>query len=243
MDNLINKKKKRKMRERKYKDGTCGGVNLPYNLIPDNYDIKSCLTNGYDLSYTGFMKSMIKKYKNEVFGSKYERGSEFQNKDWYSQEIIVHQAYDFLASATFLRNGLNINRGRDIVSHYVIPCAYCCRHAVELYLKYCALAKGVESKKLICHKITDLWNIIDEKDIPRYDKITAYIQELDIIDENGMALRYGLNKAFDIPNENFQFNVDIMICNAMYLINVLDEFVILPYKYNIAKREIANYGE
>lgn len=96
---------------------------------------------------------------------------------------------------------------------------------------------------MICHKITDLWNIIDEKDIPRYDKITAYIHELDVIDENGMALRYGLNKSFDIPNENFQFNVDIMICNTMYLINVLDEFVIRPYKHNTDKREVIGYGD
>lgn len=223
------------MRKRKYKDGTYGGVNLPYESIPDNYDIKSCLTNGYDLSYAGFMKMMVKKYKNKI--------SEFQNKDWYGQEIIEHQAYDFLASAKFLRNGLNVDRDGNTVSNYVIPCAYCCRHAVELYLKYCALVKGVESKKLICHKITDLWDIIDEKDIPRYDKITAYIQELDIIDENGMVLRYGLNKSFDIPNENFQFNVDIMICNTMYLINVLDEFVIRPYQYNTGKREVIGYGD
>ena len=164
------------MRERKYKDGTHGGVNLPYESIPDNYDIKSCLTNGYDLSYVGFMKSMVKKYENKTFDSEYELGSEFQNKDWYGQEITEHQAYDFLASAKFLRNGLNADRDGNTVSNYVIPCAYGCRHVVELYLKYCALVKGVESKKLICHKITDLWNIIDEKDIPRYDKITAYIQ-------------------------------------------------------------------
>lgn len=230
------------MRERKYKDGTYGSVNLPYEKIPDNYDIKSCLANVYDLPYAGFMKSMVEKYKDKTFDSKYELGSEFQDKDWYGQEITEHQAYDFLASATFLQNGLNSDGYGNTVSNYVIPCAYCCRHAVELYLKYCALVKGLEPKKLICHKITDLWNIIDEKDIPRYDEITTYIKELDIIDENGMALRYGLNKSFDIPNENFQFNVDIMIHNAMYLINVLDELVIHPYKYHTTKREIVNYG-
>lgn len=31
------------MRKRKYKDGTYGYTNLPYESIPDNYDIKSCL--------------------------------------------------------------------------------------------------------------------------------------------------------------------------------------------------------
>lgn len=231
-----------KMRKRKYKDGTYGYVNLPYESIPDNYDIKSCLTNGYDLSYARFMKSMVEKYKNKIFDSKYELGSEFQKKDWYRQEITKHQADDFLASAKFLRNGVNADRDGNTVSNYVIPCAYCCRHAVELYLKYCALVKGIQSKNLICHKITDLWNILNEKEIPCYDKITTYIRELDIIDENGMALRYGLNKSFDIPNEDFQFNVDIMICNAMYLINVLDEFVIRPYRYSIGKREVIGYG-
>lgn len=155
---------------------------------------------------------------------------------------MQHQAYDFLASATFLRNGLNADRDGNTVSCYVLPCAYCCRHAIELYLKYCALVKGVEFKKMLCHKITDLWHNIDEKDMPCFDKITKYFKELDIIDENGMALRYGLNKSFDIPNENFKFNVDIMICNAMYVINVLDEFVIRPHKQNTGRREVVGYG-
>ena len=229
------------MRERKYKDGTYGSICLPYEEISDNYDIKSCLTNGYDLSYAGLMKSMVKKYKNKIFDSERELGSEFQNKDWYGQEITEHQAYDFLASAKFLRNGLNADRDGNTVSNYVIPCAYCCRHAVELYLKYCALVKGIEPQKLICHKISDLWNIINEKDIRCYNEVTTYIRELDIIDENGMALRYGLNKSFDIPNEDFQFNVDIMISNAMYLINVLSEFVISSYKYNIDKKDVEDY--
>ena len=216
------------MRKRNYTDGTFSIVNLPYDEIPDDYKIRSCLENG-DLSYTGFMKSIIKKYRKTKV--------DFQNKNWYGSEITKHQAYDFLASSRFLCNGLMLDKKRNVVSNYVIPCAYCCRHAVELYLKYCALVKGLTPKKLICHKITDLWNMIDEKDIPHYNEITTYIKELDIIDENGMALRYGLNKSFDIPNEDFQFNIDIMICNAMYLINVLDEFVISKFKYHRSKKK------
>lgn len=59
------KKVGEKMRERKYKDGTYGSVSLPYENIPDNYNMESCLTNGYDLSYAGFMKTMVEKYRGQ----------------------------------------------------------------------------------------------------------------------------------------------------------------------------------
>lgn len=229
------------MRERQYVDGTRGGVSLPYENIPDNFDLKSCLTNGYDLSYSGFMKALSDKYKDKVFGSSYELGAEFQDKDWYGQEVTEHQAFDFLESAILLRNGLNYERDKGVVSHYTIPCAFCCRHSVELFLKYCALVKGIDTKKLICHKISDLWNILDEKTIPRFTELSSFISELDVIDENGMALRYGLNTSFDAPKENFQFNVDAMILNTMYLINVLTEFVVYRYRYS-DRKEVKDYG-
>ena len=84
---------------------------------------------------------------------------------------------------------------------------------------------------LLCKSSIDLWNILDERNIPYYDKLSNYIKELDTIDANGMALRYGLSKSFDAPNETFQFNIDIMICNAMYLINILTEYVVQSYLY------------
>lgn len=220
------------MRKRVYEDGSYGfALNLPYESIPDNYEIKSCLNNGYDLSYVSVMKMLFEKYKNKTFESAYELGIEFQNKDWCRQEIIKNQAFAFLESAIYLCTGVNSERDGETISNYVIPCAYCCRQAMELFLKYCALVKGIETKKLICHKLVKLWNIVDEKYIPNYDKLTNYIQELDTIDENGMALRYGLDKSFDIPKENFEFNIDIMIHNSMYLINVLEEYVICKYKH------------
>lgn len=220
------------MRERKYDNGTTGMIDLPYDNIPDDYQMMSCLTNDCDLSYAGVMKSLKEMYKDKIFDKgSHELGIEFQDNAWYSQEITLHQSYDFLESARFLGNGIHVDRGQDIVSYYTIPCAYCCRHAVELYLKYCALVKGIDHRKLINHNITDLWNILDEKNTPYYDKLSNYIKELDTIDANGMALRYGLSKSFDAPNETFQFNIDIMICNAMYLINILTEHVVQSYLY------------
>ena len=143
-----------------------------------------------------------------------------------------------MESAIYLCTGVNSERDGDSISNYVIPCAYCCRHAIELYLKYCALVKKIEPNKLICHKIVELWNIVDEKHIPNYDNLTEYINELDIIDKNGMALRYGLDKSFNIPNENFQININNMIHNAMYLINILEEFVVRQQRYHEKKKAI-----
>ena len=71
------------MRERMYEDGFYGfAANLPYESIPDNYKIKSCLNNGYDLSVVGVMKMLIEKYKKKTFESAYDSGIEFRDKDW-----------------------------------------------------------------------------------------------------------------------------------------------------------------
>ena len=165
------------MRERKYDNGTTGMIDLPYDNIPDDYQMMSCLTNDCDLSYAGVMKSLKEMYKDKIFDKgSHELGIEFQDNAWYSQETTLHQSRDFLESARFLGNGVHVDRGQDIVSYYTIPCAYCCRHAVELYLKYCALVKGIDHRKLISHNITDLWNILDERNIPYYDKFPIILK-------------------------------------------------------------------
>lgn len=181
--------------------------------VPENFDVKSCLKNGYDISGTGLFRSLaeIDRYKN---------------KDDYNTKILLSQVFDFLTSALLLQEGLKKERMTDTFTHYMIPCAFCCRHAIELCLKYCALEKGIFYKKLICHRLIDLWNILDVKMIPYYDEFTSYIEELDYIDANSMALRYGLNTEFEITEEDFQFNVDIMIDNAKYLIGVLEKFFV-----------------
>ena len=84
------------MRERVYEDGSWGfAANLPYESIPDDYEMKSCLNNGYDLSGVGVMNMLIEKYKNKSFESAYDLGIEFQDKDWCRQEIIKNQAFAF----------------------------------------------------------------------------------------------------------------------------------------------------
>lgn len=55
------------MRERKYDNGTTGMIDLPYDNIPDDYQMMSCLINGCDLNYAGVMKSLKEMYKDKTF--------------------------------------------------------------------------------------------------------------------------------------------------------------------------------
>lgn len=47
------------MGERQYVDGTRGGASLLYEKTPDNFDLKSCLTNEYQLYGKWYYRSCL----------------------------------------------------------------------------------------------------------------------------------------------------------------------------------------
>ncbi len=210
------------MRPRYDKDGKLiGSHRMVFDGIPDNYQIKRVILKDKvpDLSYVGVMRHL----------RDCKVSDEFEDNRYYSSEVLSHMALDYLNSAIYLQKGIIDDRGKEIVSYYFIPCAFLCKHSIELKLKECLMLKGV---KLNGHKVSVLWKEIHAPQIPQYDKLSSFIAEVDEIDSNEMALRYGISKNLEPLREKFKFNIDNFILNTMYLFNILDEFVICPYKYN-----------
>jgi len=192
-----------------------------FDNVPDDYKMQSVLTGERfsDLSYVGIMKHLRTKEKIE----------DFSNNEYYSSEVLSHMAMDYIQSALYLHKAIVNDRDGETVSYYVIPCAFCCKHSIELKLKECQIAKGMAELK--GHSVLTVWNDLDEKDIPHSNDIASFLQEVEKIDNNEMALRYGISKREEPLQEDFKFNIDVLIKNTMFLFNVLDEHVICKYRY------------
>ena len=91
------------------------------------------------------------------------------------------------------------------VSYYLVPCAFACKHSIELKLKECQIEKGFLELK--GHSVLKIWNDLDE-----------------------MALRYGVSGKLAPLQEKFKFDIDNMISNTMFLFNVVDEYIICKYR-------------
>lgn len=210
------------MRERYDQNGDLIGChNMIFDEIPDNYLIQKVLLEDivYDLSYIGVMKHL----------RTIKAGKEFDNNNFYSSEVLSHMALDYLNSARYLYQGIVADRGQDLVTYYLIPCTFLCKHSIELKLKECLLSKGIHT--LTGHSVLEIWNNLNEDQIPHGTELKSFLCEVEKIDNNEMALRYGISKKLVPLQEDFKFNIDNMITNTMYLFNVLDEYVICRYKY------------
>lgn len=205
------------MRKRYDATGKCiGAHNMVFDEIPDDYVIKRVILDDkvFDLSYLGVMKHLRSIKVDESF----------EDNSYFSREVIGHMAIDYLESARYLQKGIVDDRGGEIVTYYFIPCAFLCKHAIELKLKECLLAEGAEELK--GHSVEALWNQIKTVSYPHHDELPAFIKEIEKIDKNEMALRYGINSKLEPLSENYKFDIDNLIQNTMFLFNVLDEYVV-----------------
>ena len=197
-----------------------GAHNMIFDNIPDDYEVQSIFQNEkiFDLSYLGVMKHL----------RTIKAGDEFDDNVFYSSEVLSHLALDYLNSARFLYQGIVADRDGNTVTYYLIPCAFLCKHSIELKIKECLISQG--KKELGGHSVLKLWNQLNETDIKQYDKLNQFIQEAEKIDSNEMALRYGISKGLEPLQENFRFDIDNLITNTMYLFNVVDEDIICKYR-------------
>ena len=205
------------MRKRYDTTGKCiGSHDMVFDEIPDDYEIKKVILDDkvYDLSFLGVMKYLRSTKVDESF----------VDNSYYSREVIGHMAMDYLMSARYLQKGIVNDRGEEIVTYYFIPCAFLCKHAVELKLKECRLSEGAE--ELRGHSVEALWDQIKTVSYPHYEEIQAFIKDIEKIDKNEMSLRYGINSKLEPLSENYKFDIDNLINNTMFLFNVLDEYVI-----------------
>ena len=86
----------------------------------------------YDLSYLGVMKHL----------RTIKAGEEFDDNIFYSSKVLSHLALDYLNSARFLYQGIVADRDGNTVTYYLIPCAFLCKHSIELKIKECLINKG-----------------------------------------------------------------------------------------------------
>lgn len=203
-----------------------GSHNMIFDDISDDYIMRKVLLKNqfYDLSYSGFMKKLR--------DSKVAK--EFEDNNTYSKEIISHLAIDYLHSALFLQQGIVSKRGVSALSLYLIPCAYLCKHSVELKLKECLLEKY--GKIVNSHNIAKLWEELSEKDIIHHKELNFFIQELEAIDKNEMALRYGVTVKLEPLKEDFMFDIDALLNNTKFFFNVVDEYIICKYRYKLKEK-------
>ena len=194
---------------------------MVFDTIPDDYTMKSVLTGSKfnDLSSVGIMKYL----RTEV------NVEDFYDDKFYSSEVLSYMAMDYIMTAIYLQSAILKDRDGETVSHYTIPCAFCCKHSIELKLKECQIEKG--STELRGHSVLSLWNNLDEKKIPHSAELTAFLEEVEKIDNNEMALRYGISKNLEPLQERYKFDIDSLVSNTMFLFNVLDEYVISKYRY------------
>lgn len=192
-----------------------------FDNIPDDYKMQKVLTGDKfaDWSYVGIMKHL------RII----EAGDEFFDKKFYSTEVLSHMAMDYIKSAQYLYSGIVGDRDGNTVSYYLVPCAFACKHSIELKLKECQIEKGFE--KLKGHSVLEVWKALDEMNIPHAADITSFLEEVEKIDNNEMALRYGIGKNLEPLQEKFKFDIDTLLTNTMFLFNVLDEYVIYKYKF------------
>lgn len=204
-----------------------GAHNMIFDDISDDYRIKRILTDKktQDLSYVAVMKQL----RNAKVAD------EFENNNYYSKEVLSHLSIDYLYSALYLQNGIIEDRkANDVLSLYIIPCTYLCRHSIELKLKECLLEKygNIENS----HSIEKLWYKLSEKSILHYDELNAFVKELETIDKNEMALRYGVSVKLEPLQEDFVFDIDALLKNTKFFFNVVDEHIICKYRYTLKEK-------
>lgn len=214
------------MRDRYDKDGNVIGAHrMVFDIIPDDYEMKTVLIPGkvVDLSDLGIMR-----YLRDI-----KAGEEFNDDVYYSSTVISNLALDYLNSARFLWQGIANDRGKERVTYYFIPCAFLCKHSIELKLKECLLAKGC--KVLNGHSVMKLWKEIGENGITNQEKIEDFLDQVERIDKNEMALRYGIGHDLKPLAEKPHFDIDNLITNTMYLFNVVDEEIICKHRYKTSE--------
>ena len=77
-----------------------------------------------------------------------------------------------------------------------------------------------------------LWQQLKTRGFPHEAEIEDFLIEVEKIDNNEMALRYGISKNLEPLSEKYKFDIDSMIMNTKFLFNILDEYVVHGCNWN-----------
>ena len=209
---------------------------IPYKQISDNYKVSSIFSDEdafFDYNSIIILKKLyedglltngdIKEENGEII----IKNEHLYNGCEYSSTLYHYLAKEYLDSALILAKFVlnerekRITKDDIVLSSYVNPCAFLCRHAIELKLKQClAEQNNINTNS---HDLKKLWNSIDKEKlsldiISQFDK---FISEIIEIDPNGESIRYGTNKKALPIKEPVNYDCLALVSNAMYLFNQL----------------------
>ena len=85
------------------------------------------------------------------------------------------------------------------------------------------------------HSIAKLWDMLAEKEVVHYKELSFFIRELEAIDTNEIALRYGVSVKLEPVQEDFMFDIDALLNNTKFFFNVVDEYIVCKYRYKRIK--------
>lgn len=209
----------------------------PYKQIPGDYKVVSIFSTIKNGVFDYNSISMLKKLYNngclkngiikEIDGKAVIENEHILNGKEYSVQLFSYLSKEYMDSALILAQCVLQEReenveGNDVVlSSYANPCAFLCRHAIELKIKQCLCQQGYEEIKI--HKLDELWQALNKEllseDVAK--QLNNYINEISQIDGNGESIRYGTGHNLLPINSKTDYDCIALVQNGMFLFNQL----------------------
>ena len=213
----------------------------PYKQIPNDYKIAPIFPNieldgveegSFDYNSISVFKKLYDNWNLTNRAIKEEdskiilENEHLYNGNEYSNTLYMYLASEYMDSAMalaklVLEERKKIKTDGAFLSSYANPCAFLCRHAIELKFKQCLAKQGTLDTKH--HNLTDLWEKIDKNklDSDTITQLTNFIGEISEIDPNGESIRYGTDKQALPIKEKTDYDCIALVVNSMYLFNQL----------------------
>lgn len=209
---------------------------IPYKQIPEDYKVISIFSTIKKGIFDYNSISIFRKLYNngsltngiikEIDGEVVIENEHILNGKEYSEQLFSYLSKEYMDSALILAQCILQERkenaeGNVIVSSYVNPCAFLCRHAIELKIKQCLCQQDHEEIKT--HKLDELWQVLN-KEILSEDvtkQLNNYINEISQIDNNGESIRYGTGHNLLPINSKTDYDCIALVQNGMFLFNQL----------------------
>lgn len=139
--------------------------------------------------------------------------------------------YSYLHAAEILSKNINLNKNIKLLSlsNVCMPFLYLCRQTAELTIKFALEITNIKIAKPT-HNIKSLWELFIEKneseileqDKPYIEIVTKFVDVLNLIDNDGMHLRYATSNKNEVYREKpYLINSKNFIIELSNLVTIL----------------------